>query len=255
MSHYRKLGLVGGAFAAILAAAPAHAEAPADHPALAPTRDVVVTYRFWAGGNAAAPEKKVMVSFAADGNQLRIDPIGVQGITILDRLKQRVTLISTEKKSYIQFLPVNGLSNPFMLSLNMTYHAEGMGTVAGHECRRWSIESPKGKAQACVTDDGVILAEAGVDSDGVSGKMEAQNVTYRDLPASTFEPPEGYQKIQRNTPSQKVRQGEPVPGANVVHHHAETGHQVDTTQPAASNDSASDGSVYHSDQPSHGAGQ
>lgn len=260
ISRFHVLRLAGGAFMTALSVATSVGaladSAPSDHPALAPTRDVVVTYRFQAGANPAAPQKKVTVSFGAEGNRLRIDPIGIPGVTILDRIAQRVTLISMEKRSYVQFLPMNGLRNPFMLDLNMTFHANGMGKIAGYDCRYWSVETPKGKAQACVTEDGVILSEAGVDSDGVSGRMEALDVSYHDLPASTFEPPAGFHKFQPKPPSPQGRSGQPVPGVRGENdvHHGSAGHtSSDTSQPSVPNDSAGDGSVEHGGQPATAA--
>lgn len=265
-SRFRLLSLASSAFVgalSVVASSGAWADsAPSDHPALAPTRDVVVTYRFKVEGRSGAskaqtkealPEGAVNVSYGAEGNRLRIDPIGKSTVTILDRIAQRMTLIDMGKRSYIQLLPMNGLSNPFMLNLNMTFHAEEMGKIAGHDCRYWSVESPKGKAKACVTEDGVILLEVGVDADGVQGRMEATEVSYRDLPQSTFEPPADFRRIQPQFAAPQGQPGEPVPGAEAGHgaHQGVTGHPpVDTSQPSVSNDSASDGSVNHSDQPS-----
>lgn len=258
ISRFRVMGMLSGILAAVGVAPTVAVSADAlDHPALVPTHDVVVTYRFQSGLNTSSPKKKVHVSFQANGNRLRIDPVNVPGITILDRPAQRVTLISMEKKSYVQFMPMNGLKNPFMLDLNMTYHPGDISKIAGYECRNWDIETSKGKAKACVTADGIILSEEGVDSDGVSGRMEALNVSYRDLPLTTFEPPVGFHKFEPRGPAPQARQGQPVPKANVNPDPKGMVRKLpgDTTQPSISNDSVTDGSTMHADQPSGGHAQ
>ncbi|MXV43959.1 hypothetical protein GS501_02680 [Saccharibacter sp. 17.LH.SD] len=199
MSYFHKICGVGGALMVSLFTAfptSGHAEALGDHPVLTPMRDVVVTYQFQDNPNPGATMKNVTISFEASGNRLRIDRADLGGVTILDRLSQRVTLIKLDTHQYIQFVPLHGLRNPFLLDLNMAYHAEEKRRVAGYECQNWSIDTTHGKAEACVTDDGVILSESGVDADGVTGRLEAVQVDYRAIPASAFEPPAGFQKFQ-----------------------------------------------------------
>lgn len=246
-----------------------------DHPRLSPERDVVVTYRFQSGSqngkndgalsDKAADMKRVRVFFAAAGDRLRIEQIDGTGVTILDRPAQRVTLLSTAERSYVQFLPMHGLRNPFLLDLTMQYTAGQRTRIAGTPCQEWSIESHKGHAKACVTDDGVILAESGVDADGISGRLEALDVVYKDIPASMFEPPADFHKIMPHM-VQVTPQGvseQPVPEAGMAGNGGRnTGSSgpaeglpgmqndvADTSQPRVPNDSAGDGTVQRADQP------
>ncbi|GBQ97318.1 DUF4412 domain-containing protein [Asaia lannensis] len=168
------------------------------HPRLSPARDVTVVY-------SVQPEKlpkpvQATVQFKAEGDKLRIDAADRAGSTILDRPAQRVTLIMHKQRVYTSFAPKHGLRNPFMLDMTMQYAPDGTGMVAGLACNKWTITSPHGKATACVTEDGVILSEEGVDADGLHGKLEAQTVTYGPLAESQFQPPADYQQITAQMP-------------------------------------------------------
>lgn len=240
-----------------------------DHPRLSPERDVVVTYRFQTDERPAAANEinEVTVAFASSGDRLRIDPVNHKTATILDRPAQKVTLINMEAKTYAQLMPLHGLRNPFLLDLSMNYKAADHKVIAGYSCQNWMIQSPAGKAQACVTDDGVILSEAGVDADGITGHLEAVAVEYRDIPATEFDPPAGFKKLLPRFRNQKGAEN-PVPGTAIpqakvpaeapTSPSAAAGSQAgstepvieqDKTQPRLPNDSANDGSVTHADQP------
>jgi len=190
------LALLAGA--ACVGGAPARAQ-DAAHPQLMPTRDVTVDYDVTHEG-ATVPQK-VRVYFGADGGRLRVDgPDGV-GATILDRTAQQVTVILNRNRVYAQFNPQNGLQNPFLLDISMKFTRKGDGAVAGQPCTKWDIEAKQGKATACVTADGVILEEEGVDSDGMRGHLVARTVTYGPIASSEFVPPEGFMKVTHGRPS------------------------------------------------------
>ncbi|GBQ10561.1 DUF4412 domain-containing protein [Swaminathania salitolerans] len=197
MSSYRRKSVAALALGVAMAgmAAPAFAQ---QHPRLTPSRDVTVVY-------SVQPEKlpqpvQATVHFRAEGDKLRIDPANHAGSTILDRPAQMVTLIMNKQKVYTSFSPKHGLRSPFLLDMSMQFAPDGKGMVAGASCNKWSITSAHGKAEACVTDDGVILSEEGVDSDGLRGKLVAERITYAPLDESLFQPPAGYQKISAQMP-------------------------------------------------------
>ncbi|TPW36511.1 hypothetical protein [Oecophyllibacter saccharovorans] len=217
-----------------------------EHPRLTPERDVKVVYRFRTSPQPAGPMKEVTVWFSADGDKLRIEPSSGEAVTLLDRPAQRVTLMSLREKSYIQFLPLHGLRNPFLLDLTMHYTREGMGNVAGQPCRNWAITSPRGRAEACVTEDGVILSEKGVDADGITGELEAVQVTYGPIPSAEFAPPADFRQIQPH--ARPVPMGAPGTGMGGGVQ-GQMPAPVDTSQPPVANDSAGDGTVQHADQP------
>ncbi|WP_408873856.1 hypothetical protein [Gluconobacter roseus] len=184
-----------------------------DHPRLTPTRDVTVVYQLSTPSSTTkgGPDT-VKVAFSGAGDLLRIDSQDGNGVTILDRPAQQVTLVMMKRQVYTRLHPNHGLHNPFMLDLDMQYTAAGHETVAGVACERWNIESSHGKATACVTDDGVILAENGVDADGVEGSIKAVSVTYQDIPASTFEPPAGFHVLEpKGRPAHQSEAGSATP--------------------------------------------
>lgn len=189
---------------------PARAE---DHPRLTPTRDVTVVYELT---TPSSPPKgglnTVKVAFSGAGDLLRIDSQDGNGVTILDRPGQQVTLVMMKQQVYTRLHPSHGLHNPFMLDLDMQYTAAGHETVAGVACERWSIQSSHGKASACVTEDGVILAENGVDADGVEGSIRALSVSYQDIPASTFQPPADFHLLEpKARPAHQSQAGSATP--------------------------------------------
>lgn len=194
--HAPLIGMLALSLAPIGAA---YADEASVHPPLAPTRDVTVDYVVQPQG--APSPVPVKVAFSGDGNLLRIDGNGGKSITILNRQDQLVTLVSTMQKVYMQFSPRSGLRNPFLLSASMKYTPAGTASIAGLTCNKWAISTNHGSAQACVTSDGVILSESGVDADGAQGQLTAQTVQYGPVPSSSFQPPSGFEQIQAHPSS------------------------------------------------------
>lgn len=223
-----------------------------DHPPLTPTRDVTVTYHVTSHGQA--PDSDVTVRFSGSGDFLRVDSGDGRGITILDRPRQLVTLVMVPRRMYARIRPQSGLESPFMLGLDMTYARKGAEVVAGLPCTRWAITSPRGDASACVTEDGVILDESGVDADGATGSVRAVKVSYGDLPSGTFQPPPGFHEIVPRGTRNAANQGNANPGnANPGGVNPGSDQGQNQGQPSVANDSAGDGSVAQPDQPPSGA--
>ncbi|WP_025886619.1 DUF4412 domain-containing protein [Asaia prunellae] len=197
MSLFQAKGAAAFSLVAVMAGGATTALAQ-QHPRLSPARDVTVVY-------SVQPEKmstptEAIVQFKAEGDKLRIDAPDHAGSTILDRPAQRVTLIMHKQRVYTSFSPNHGLRNPFMLDMAMQYAPDGTSSVAGLACNKWTITSSHGKATACVTEDGVILSEEGVDADGLRGKLAAQKVTYGPIAEDQFVPPTDYQQITGHMP-------------------------------------------------------
>jgi len=197
----RAIGVMGMAVLAsgLAVAVPGVARAQgSDHPQLMPTRDATVDYTVTQDGSAQS--QTVRVYFAADGGRLRVDGPGGVTTTILDRTAQQVTVILNHNHVYAQFNPQNGLQNPFLLDLSMAFARRDQSTVAGLACTRWDVQAKQGKATTCVTDDGVILEEQGVDADGINGHLVAKTVTYGPIASTEFAPPAGYMKVSHGRP-------------------------------------------------------
>ncbi|WP_428390802.1 DUF4412 domain-containing protein [Lichenicoccus sp.] len=167
---------------------PAHA---ADKPRTMPTRDVKVVYDVQPQG---APAPQQITVWFADG-LMRIDSPDGRGETILDRDRHLLTIVMNSARVYMQVPERQSLRSPFLLDPSMNFERAGTGVVAGLPCTRWNITANGGKATACITADGVLLSEEGVDQQGARGKLEAQQVVYGPIPAATFAAPSGYSRV------------------------------------------------------------
>ena len=187
----------GGLAMVILSGAAATAQAATgDHPPLMPVRDATVTYNVQPEG--APQPQQVKVWFAAEGARMRIDAPDGSASTILDRTAQTVTILLHKQRVYSRLEQRNSIRNPFLLDVSMQFQKQGTKTIAGVGCTEWGVTSGQGHATACVSDNGVILAESGVDADGAKGNLTATSVVYEPIPTSTFEAPDGYQEVQRH---------------------------------------------------------
>jgi hypothetical protein len=192
----RSIPLLAAAASGLLlpAALPARA---ADTPPLMPTRDASVLYDVAPDG---AQPQAVRVYFGAAGGLMRMDgppgPDGKsQGAMIMDRDRHLMTVVMNGPRVYMQVPEGQGVRNPFLLDAGMHFTRQGGRTVAGVSCTDWAIATDKGSATACVTADGVVLAEQGVDGEGNKGSLQARQVSYGPLPAATFQPPAGFQRV------------------------------------------------------------
>ena len=168
-----------------------------DGPPLMPTRDVTVVYAVRPEG--APQEQTVRVYFRGGGGLMRIDgPPGQDGSPsgdmIMDRDGQTMTIVVNDARIFMQVPEREVVRSPFVLDAAMRFARTGTGTVAGQPCTTWSITTAKGQATACVTADGVVLHESGVDGEGARGELTARTVQYGPLPAALFMPPPGYQR-------------------------------------------------------------
>ncbi len=172
-------------------------QAGQDTPPLMPTRDAVVLYDVQPDG--APQPQAVRVYFRGGGAMMRIDgppaPDGSSsGDMVLDRGARMMTVVMNQPRIYMQLPEREEIRSPFVLDASMQFTRTGTGSVAGLPCVQWSIVSGKGNATACVTADGVVLSESGVDGDGAKGHLVARTVQYGPIDASRFLPPPGFQR-------------------------------------------------------------
>lgn len=223
-----------------------------DHPRLAPMRDVTVVYHLSPQTTGVVGDgKDVKVAFSGSGDLVRVDSADGQGVTILDRPHDQVTLIMLQQHLYTQIHPKQGLHNPFLLDLSMNYTRTGHDVIAGVPCVRWDISNTHGKAQACVTEDGVILAENGVDADGAEGAIRAVSVAYHDLPSVTFAPPDGFHRLSAkpHVPGTPSAAAPPLPPTPPADGNGLAGINPESGEPRVAHDSVTDGTVAQPDQP------
>lgn len=192
------------AMALVLAVAPGAALAQ-ERPTMLPTRDVTVTYRAsgpapalpGASGPATMRQQDMKVAIVAGGKLMRIEGLGggaaAGGYVIVDRDAQRMTMVVTQDRRYMEMPANDAVSRGFLLNESMTFARRGLETVAGVKCTQWEVTSREGAGNVCVTDDGVMLRARGQDG---RGGLEAISVQYGPQPASLFRPPADFSKIE-----------------------------------------------------------
>ncbi|MFT9399159.1 DUF4412 domain-containing protein [Acetobacter sp.] len=218
-------------------ATPAAPAAPAEHPRLTPARDAIVDYIFQpkppagaaqtATPPVAAPERHVQVLFSGDGGLMRIRYLkdmtndNSRGSVIINRAAQEVIIIRDDQKIYTRLVQQDVARNSFLLDMSMQFARKGASQVIGQACTLWDVQSAQGKGTACVTEDGFVLEQDGVDVDGLNGHLKAIRISYDALPASVFTPPTGYQEVRIHAPKGAPTEGEsaekapaaqPIPG-------------------------------------------
>ena len=176
---------------AVLAIAPA-ARAQ-EHPMFLPDRDVAVTYQLSSG---SAGGQTTHLYFSSSANALRIDTPNNAGFTVLDRTAGRRVMVMNDQSAYAAVPLDPGTDTGFVLNSSMTYRRQGPGSVADIACTRWSVTSPQVTGEACVTEDGVLLSGSGRQlGGGADTSLTATSVDYAPQPASLFQPPAGFRKL------------------------------------------------------------
>ena len=208
-----------------------HAQLATDHPRLTPGRDAVIDYVFQprpteqdlkAGAKADTPvaSRHVQVLYSGDGGLMRInymtsmDGDQSRGAVIINRAAQEVLVIINDQRIYTRLVQQEGIRNPFLLDMSMQFAKTGSAVVAGQPCTTWQAVSAQGKAETCVTDDGFVLQQDGVDVDGLNGSLRAMKVAYDIVPVSAFQPPSGFVEVTPHSsrPDAAVPQQPPAAG-------------------------------------------
>ncbi len=199
---------------ALLAALnPAQAD---DRPRLQPTRDVEVEYRTTGmpqapmggpmgapgsgqggGANAPATTGTLTIHYAVKGNRLRVEGMNGRGYAIIDRDAGRMTIVMTERQMYLEMphdvaRDASGMEG--LEAAGATFKKLGTETVAGLECTNYETSNNDRKGKICLTGDGVWL-RATSDDPNHRRDLVATKVTFASQPASLFEPPAGFQKL------------------------------------------------------------
>jgi hypothetical protein len=192
--------------ALLAATAPALAE---DGPLIRPLRDVAVEYRQggMAQGQAAEPGRVLTMRFASKTGRIRIDGPIAHGYAIVDIDAAQMTMVMAEQHMYVE-----QPADPAMLAIfqakNASFRKTGSDTVAGVACTTYEANLSDRKGQVCLTGDGVLLRAKSADPDR-NRALEAVAVTYADQPASLFEIPPGFQKLDMATIQHGMTSGQP----------------------------------------------
>lgn len=168
-----------------------------ERPPVAPTRDVLVTYRATApaqAGRPASPAQTLRVATTQGGRLMRVEGMGAGGAyVIVDRTTQRMVMVMPQDRRFMEMPANDAFARGFVLNDAMTFVKRGGETVAGLKCTVWEVTSRDGAGTACVTSDGVLLRGRGNDG---KGGIEATAVKYGAQAATLFKPPAGFSKIE-----------------------------------------------------------
>ncbi len=168
-----------------------------DRPPVAPTRDVIVSYRATAPAQAGArvPQgtHNIRVATTQGGRLLRVEGVGAGGAyVIVDRTTQRMVMVMPQDRRYVEMPASDAFARGFVLNESMTFVKRGAETVAGLKCTLWEVTSREGAGTACVTNDGVLLRGRGNDG---KGGIEATSVKYGPQAAALFKPPADFSRL------------------------------------------------------------
>ncbi len=188
---------IPGRWGVVLAVIWSGAALAQERPPVAPTRDVLVTYRATApaqAGRPAPPAQSLRVATTQGGRLMRVEGMGAGGAyVIVDRTTQRMVMVMPQDRRFMEMPANDAFARGFVLNDTMTFVKRGGETVAGLKCTVWEVTSRDGAGTACVTDDGVLLRGRGNDG---KGGIEATAVKYGAQPAALFKPPADFSKIE-----------------------------------------------------------
>jgi hypothetical protein len=171
-----------------LLAPPCFASIGVAAPLLAPQRDVTIDY-------AVQPRDHqpldMRVSVQAGGRVLRITSEDLPTAFLVDRPAHRATILLPVLKLYAT-IGIGPLDPQEGVLKHARFERHGMERLAGLVCTDWTAVSPSGRAEGCITSDGVILRGSYADQHGKLGSVRAQHVLFGPLPPEVFERPAGY---------------------------------------------------------------
>jgi hypothetical protein len=174
-----------------LAALPAAAQ---DRPPLHPSRDVSVTYRVEGGPAGPGGPMEMRLSWLNAERKLRMDMPGGQGWTVTELGTGAAFMVQDQARMVMQMPPDPSRPNPATPPANMRFTRGGTETLLGQRCTVWTMRSPEGEGEACVTEDGVMLRSRGAAA-GASGSMVATEVSYAAQDPARYRAPQGYQTM------------------------------------------------------------
>lgn len=202
------LGLVNSQHFAVAQQSPI-----ADHPPLTPQHDSIIDYEFklyptvsdvrkGANENASGPLRHVRVYFGGQGDLTKIVYLDTHdekieiGSVVINRMNDTVTVIMNGRRSFIKLTNQEVSHKPFLLDLSMHFVLKNQNMdILGRPCKVWSVLSKQGTSEACVTDDGFVLKEDGMDMDGINGSLLAMHIDDTTLKPSDFDVPSGFHQV------------------------------------------------------------
>ena len=159
-------------------------------PLLAPTRDVTVEYEVAPAGRAPLG---VRVAIEAGGQHLRITSPELPTTFLVDRGAGMAQIVLPLLRAYTD-MKIAKFDPQRTVLRGAHFTRGGSARVAGRDCVNWHAESSQGTADACITDDGVIMRGAANSARrGNLGQLVASRVIYGTVPQAAFEVPPDFQ--------------------------------------------------------------
>ncbi len=157
-------------------------------PQLVPTRDVSVGY-------VVTPKDHqpiaVHVQIEGGGRHLRIAGEELPTAFLVDRNAGTATILLPLLKLYT-IVGIGRFDPERTILRGASFQRHGQRSLAGLACTDWTAFSQQGRASACITPDGVILAGTASDRSGELGSVRATTVAYGALEPVLFRLPDGY---------------------------------------------------------------
>ena len=104
-----------------------------DRPTILPTRDVAITYRATGPVQGQQQQQDLKVAFTSAGRLMRVEGVGGQmsgTYVIVDHTAQRMTIVMTGDRRFIEMPVNNAFSRGFLLSDSMKFVRRGGDSVA-----------------------------------------------------------------------------------------------------------------------------
>lgn len=171
---------------ALCAARPAAAAAP---PLLFPTHDVTLTYAVTPQGEAPL---NVRVAVKAGGRRMRITSDVLPTALIVDRDRETADIMLPMMRMYSE-LHIARFDPERTVLKDARFAPAGQARVAGRACTEWHAEGPEGRAEACITPDGLILRGSVANGRAQSVSVTALTVQPGPVPVEELTVPPGYQ--------------------------------------------------------------
>ncbi len=166
----------------------------ADKPAVAPQRDVDVTYQV-AQPVAGGPPLTQRMRWSVSAGRLRVDPPTPGLYMIIDTRNRRMAMVKDADRAVLDLnTAAPGLPGA---TSDATFARAGTDQVAGLPCTNWrTTDAAHQPVLLCLTDDGVMLRA----SRGAQVLLEAIKVAYTSPDPAVFVPPDGYRHTNAGQP-------------------------------------------------------
>ena len=178
-----------GPLLSALAVASALVSAPAwaDRPPAGPRQATQVQYHVENAQSMMPADFTVL--FAPGGRKARVSFAGQVGYLLLDMNQNRVTMVMDQPKISMN-IPTPALLAPyFNWRETLDFTRGGVERDGGRVCQIWDTTTPKGRAELCVTSDGLPLRVHAVGRDGTRSDVIAQAVQPGPSDQAVFEVP------------------------------------------------------------------